>query len=106
GFFAISNAPPGSKWEKVDVARDFLAEAIDRYDRAEDLADDLLGFLSTRRGGPIEREIFVTSPSYGTRSSTVILCDAFGDFLFVEQNYSASGVRDGKPLRYRLPFTT
>ncbi|HUJ13873.1 MAG TPA: NRDE family protein [Thermoanaerobaculia bacterium] len=106
GVFAISNAPAGSEWEKVTVARDFLSEAILHEGEAEDLATSLLAFLSMPRGGPIEREIFVTSPEYGTRSSTVILCDAFGDFLLVEQNYAAGGAPDGAPRKYRLPFMT
>jgi len=97
GLFAISNAPPGVHWEKVDVARDFLAGALSRHDRAEDLADDLLRFLATPRGGPIEREVFVTSSAYGTRSSTVIVGD-----LFVEQNFGSKGEPAGAAVRFRL----
>jgi len=106
GIFAISNAAPGSEWEKVAVARDFLHEALGREADEEVLASALLGFLSKPRGGPIEREVFVASAEYGTRSSTVILCDAFGDVMFVEQNYGAGGVAEGEPRRYRLPFMT
>jgi uncharacterized protein with NRDE domain len=106
GVFAISNAPPGSEWEKVTVARDFLAEAVAQTDDTDALANSLLHFLSQKRGGPIEREIFVASETYGTRSSTVIVADAFGDFLLAEQNYRAGGERDGEPRRYRLPFMT
>jgi uncharacterized protein with NRDE domain len=106
GVFAISNAPPGEHWEKVGIARDSLAAAIDRHERADDLANDLLQFLGTSRGGPIEREVFVTSPQYGTRSSTVIVADAFSDLLFAEQNFGAGGVRDGETRRYRFPFMT
>jgi len=89
GLFAISNAPPGAHWEKVDVAREFLAHAIERHDRAEDLASELLKFLTTPRGGPIEREVFVALPQYGTRSSTVIVGN-----LFVEQNHGAEASVD------------
>jgi len=106
GLFAISNAPPGEHWEKVDVARDFLAACVARNETADDLANDILQFLGSSRGGPIEREVFVKSPAYGTRSSTVILCDAFGDFLFAEQNFGAGGAREGEPQRYRFPFMT
>ena len=106
GLFAISNAPPGSEWEKVTVARDFLAEALARESETDALANSLLQFLSQKRGGPIEREIFVASETYGTRSSTVIVSDAFGDVLLAEQNYRAGGERDGEPRRYRLPFMT
>jgi len=106
GMFAISNAPPGEHWEKVDIARDFLAAAMDRNEDPEDLSTELLDFLATSRGGPVEREVFVTSPEYGTRSSTVIIGDIFGDFLFVEQNFGPGGARQGETLRYRFPFMT
>ncbi|HLJ74459.1 MAG TPA: NRDE family protein [Thermoanaerobaculia bacterium] len=106
GIFAISNAPAGTRWEKTSVAREFLRSATEFHSSAEDLADDLLLFLSTPRGGAIEHEVFVTSPEYGTRSSTVIVCDEFGDVLFVEQNFGPGGGRAGAPLRYRLPFMT
>jgi len=103
GLFAISNAPPGAHWPKVDLAREYLALAIQRNKSADDLADDLLCFLSTPRGAPIDREVFVTSSAYGTRSSTVIIIDADGEVLFVEQNYGLKGVRDGAAVRFQLP---
>src|SRR5207248_11800168 len=106
GVFAISNAAPGSEWEKVTVARDFLVEAVAQAEDADALANSLLHFLSQKRGGPIEGEIFIASDLYGTRSSTVIVADAFGDVVFAEQNYRAGGERDGEPRRYRLPFMT
>src|SRR5436190_1146916 len=76
--------------------------AIDRNEETDDLAYELLEFLSTSRGGPIEREVFVTSPEYGTRSSTVILCDVFGDYLFVEQNFGPNGERQGDKVKLTL----
>lgn len=108
GVFAISNAPPGTEWEKTSVAREFLRSAMHFHNSADELANDLLQFLSTpRRGGTtIEQEVFVATPQYGTRSSTVIIRDEFGDLVFVEQSYGAGGVRDGAPKRYRLPFMT
>jgi uncharacterized protein with NRDE domain len=85
GLFAISNAPPGEHWPKVDHGRHFLAAAIERASSADELANDLLRSLGTPRGGAIQDEVFVATPAYGTRSSTVIIAD-----LFVEKNY---GVR-------------
>lgn len=99
GVFAISNGRPGTRWPKVDLARDFLAAALDRHSTADALATDLLRFLSTSRGTAIDGEVFVTSEQYGTRSSTVII----GDALFVEQNYGPRGVPDGAATRFRLP---
>lgn len=106
GVLAISNAPPNVHWEKTTVAREFLRTAVEFHQSPDTLAEDLLQFLATSRGGPVETEVFVATPKYGTRSSTVVICDAFGDFLFVEQNYAAGGKRDGAPQRYRLPFMT
>jgi uncharacterized protein with NRDE domain len=97
GIFAISNAPPGTHWSKVDLARDFLVGSLDRNPTADALASDLLRFLSTARGTAIDGEVFVTSEKYGTRSSTVIV----GDSLFVEQNYGPGGSRQGGPAWFR-----
>jgi len=99
GVFAISNGRPGTHWPKVDLARNFLAGALDRHPTADALANDLLRFLSTSRGTAIDGEVFVSSEKYGTRSSTVII----GDALFVEQNYGPTGVPDGAAARFRLP---
>lgn len=97
GVFAISNAPPGTRWPKVDLARDFLTSAIETHQSADDLAADLLQFLGTARGAAVDGEVFVTSELYGTRSSTVVVGD-----LFVEQNYGPGGVREGEVRRFRL----
>ncbi len=102
GLFAISNAPPDAHWPKVDLAHEFLASAIALGKSADDLANDLLQFLSTPRGAPIEREVFVTLSAYGTRSSTVIILEADGALLFVEQNYGPKGAREGAAVRFRL----
>jgi uncharacterized protein with NRDE domain len=103
GVFAISNATPGAHWPKVDIGRDHLAGAMSRHSAPDALADDLLGFLSTPRGKPIEAEVFVHTPLYGTRSSTVIIEESDGAILFVEQNYDATGARDGDARRFRFP---
>jgi uncharacterized protein with NRDE domain len=70
GIFAVSNAPGSIDWPKVVLAREAMALALEG-----DVVDDLLRFLTTPRGGPIEEEIFVALPDrgYGTRSSTVVV---------------------------------
>jgi uncharacterized protein with NRDE domain len=103
GLFAISNALPGTHWPKVDIARDYLAEILERFEEPDELAGDLLRFLSTSRGAAIDGEVFVTSSVYGTRSSTVITINSGGEILFMEQNYGSRGVRDGDAMRFRLP---
>jgi uncharacterized protein with NRDE domain len=70
GIFAISNAPAAVDWPKIGLAREAMAAALNG-----DVVDDLMRFLTTSCGGPIEEEVFVSLPDrgYGTRSSTVVL---------------------------------
>jgi uncharacterized protein with NRDE domain len=70
GIFAISNARADIDWPKIILAREAMAAAIEG-----DSLDDLMRFLITPRGGPIEEEVFVSLPErgYGTRSSTVVV---------------------------------
>ena len=93
GLFAVSNAPPGVEWPKVAAARHALAAALEH----DDVAGELLRFLSTSIGGEIPYEVFVKSPRYGTRSSTVIVGDASGKILLIERSYPG-----GEELRFQL----
>ncbi|HEX9458018.1 MAG TPA: NRDE family protein [Thermoanaerobaculia bacterium] len=70
GIFAVSNAPAAVDWPKIAIAREAMAKSLEGR-----IADDLMRFLTTPRGGPIENEIFVSLPEhgYGTRSSTVVV---------------------------------
>lgn len=70
GIFAVSNAAGSIDWPKIVLAREAMSSALEG-----DVVDDLLHFLTTPRGGPIEEEVFVVLPDrgYGTRSSTVIV---------------------------------
>jgi uncharacterized protein with NRDE domain len=70
GIFAVSNAPAEVDWPKIVIAREAMARSLDGR-----LIDDLMRFLTTPRGGPIEEEVFVSFPEhgYGTRSSTVVV---------------------------------
>jgi uncharacterized protein with NRDE domain len=92
-IFAVSNGRPGDDWPKVELAREAMQSAIET-------PETLLDFLTTRRGGPIEQEVFVAVPElgYGTRSSTVIVVDERGDVTFIER--AAPG---GGEVRWRLP---
>jgi uncharacterized protein with NRDE domain len=73
GIFAVSNAPAFIDWPKIALAREAMAEALDHS--PGQVVDELMRFLTTPRGGPIEEEVFVSLPDrgYGTRSSTVIV---------------------------------
>ena len=71
GIFAVSNAAAAIDWPKIILAREAMSHALE----GDNVDDDLLRFLTTPRGGPIEEEVFVTLPDrgYGTRSSTVVV---------------------------------
>lgn len=92
-IFAVSNGQPGEDWPKVELARAAMQKASEN-------PETLLDFLTTRRGGPIEQEVFVAVPElgYGTRSSTVITVDSDGGVDFIER--AAPG---GGEVRWRLP---
>ena len=77
-IFAVSNGAPGDDWPKVELAREAMQNAIAQPER-------LLDFLTTRRGGPVEQEVFVVSRDYGTRSSTVITVDKNGAVTLTER---------------------
>ena len=81
-IFAVSNGMPGDDWPKVELARAAMERALAQ--RA-DPTNDLLDFLTTRRGGPLEQEVFVALPGYGTSSSTVIVVDRAGAVSFTER---------------------
>jgi uncharacterized protein with NRDE domain len=70
GIFAVSNAPASIDWPKIVLAREAMSHALEG-----EVMSDLLQFLTTARGGPIEEEVFVAIPDrgYGTRSSTVVV---------------------------------
>lgn len=87
GLFGISNAPPSVEWPKVVLARDAVARAL-AHD-PETIAAELLDFLSTPRGMPIESEVFVSFPErgYGTRSSTVVIVNSRGEALLRERRW-------------------
>jgi uncharacterized protein with NRDE domain len=82
-IFAVSNGLPGEDWPKVELAREAMTSAL--ANDTPRIADVLLDFLTTRRGGPLEQEVFVVSPAYGTRSSTVITVDARGVVELIER---------------------
>ena len=88
GIFAVSNAPAAVDWPKIAFAR----EAMERALASNDIEVELMRFLTTPRGGPIENEVFVSIPEmgYGTRASTVVIATADGAIDFIEQSAGAA----------------
>jgi uncharacterized protein with NRDE domain len=83
GIFAVSNAPGADDWPKIAFAREAMAHAL----ASEDIEGELMRFLTTPRGAPIESEVFVSIPElgYGTRASTVVIARADGAIDFTER---------------------
>lgn len=105
GIFAVSNAPATIDWPKIVVAREAMAQALE-----SDLIDDLVRFLTTPRGGPIEEEVFVAllERGYGTRSSTVVVMTE-SDIVIREMSHPSGEVvamisrgSGAQPIAWRL----
>lgn len=103
GIFAVSNAAAAIDWPKIVLAREAMSRALE----GDDVVSDLLRFLTTPRGGPIEEEVFVALPDrgYGTRSSTVVamtndvivmkeISHPSGDVIVIGNEFFLSGVAD------------
>ena len=95
GVHALSNAPVGERWPKVELAETEVARMM-ALDDPQQLVDAILRFLTTPRGsGRVESEVFVKGERYGTRSSTAIVMTSAGELHFAEKS-------DGEVLhRYR-----
>ena len=88
GIFALSNAPGSIDWPKIVLAREAMSRALEG-----DVINDLLHFLTTPRGGPIEEEVFVALPErgYGTRSSTVVVM-SHDEIVMMERSHPSEDV--------------
>lgn len=103
GVYGFSNADLDSPWPKVELGKRLFLEAIKQKSIDKDslleilqnkqiFADDQL----PKTGLPIEQEraassIFVSTPAYGTRCSSLILYDNNGNISFTEVSYNNKG---------------
>lgn len=100
GLHGLSNHLLGTPWPKLEGGLEEFGACIGHT--GDELIDRALGLLGDRATPPDERlpdtgfglarerilgARFVVSPDYGTRSSSVILCDREGGGLFVEQTF-------------------
>jgi uncharacterized protein with NRDE domain len=107
GIYGLSNHLINTPWPKVLRGKKLLAETLDKKGAALEAA--LFALLADRKipadhklpdtGIGLEWErvlssIFITSPGYGTRSSTIILINKNGRIKFVER------VFDGQPQEW------
>jgi len=101
GIHGVSNAPSGEHWAKVGLAVATMSTVLESSDERK-IIDDLMQFLSTRRGtGSVESEVFIAGEMYGTRSSTVIVA-TMNEIVFVEQTYARGGVLQGARKEFRF----
>ena len=106
GIHVLSNAPLGTSWPKTEFAASRLAAILHDEPGRDDLVRRLFELLETRApqnagadGKELHwraRTVFVTDPSYGTRSSTVVLLSRDGDLMFAERRFGADGRRRGE----------
>ena len=107
GSHGLSNHLLDTDWPKVHSGRARLDHLL-RQDRID--AEDLLSLLTERStlpgdmptnadDGEIRRHLmnhyFIVSPTYGTRSSTVVLVDSDGGIEFVERRFAPDGSASG-----------
>jgi uncharacterized protein with NRDE domain len=102
GIYALSNHLLDTPWPKVEKSKRSFIDIIKKNDISIDAIFNLLsdGSLppdellpNTGIGLEIERAvspIFVSTPHYGTRSSTVILIDKLNNVTFVEKALNTS----------------
>jgi uncharacterized protein with NRDE domain len=106
GIYGLSNHLLDSPWPKLLTARKRFADALDKLPDPEPmfgiLADDEIvpDPELPATGVPLEWErmlsaIFVRSPAYGTRASTVLTVAADENLRFEERSFGA----DGSPLQ-------
>jgi len=115
GIYGLSNHRLDTPWPKLDLARSALATvlAADEPD-----ADEIFRVVSDRTQPPdhalpdtgvglaLEQLLssqFIVSPSYGTRSSTMVMISADGEVCIVERSYDPAGTEAGRSeLRFSV----
>jgi uncharacterized protein with NRDE domain len=101
GLYGVSNHLLDTPWPKVARGKQALAEILARGDAIS--TDDIFRLLADRAladdaclpdtgvGLEVERmlsPLFITTPVYGTRSSTVLLVDREDRLTFVERSFT------------------
>jgi uncharacterized protein with NRDE domain len=101
GIHGLSNHLLDSPWPKVNQGKDALKRLVDLGKNIK--PDALFDILSERTIAPddllpdtgvgIELErlmspIYISTPTYGTRSSTIILIDRNGEATFIEKTFN------------------
>jgi uncharacterized protein with NRDE domain len=116
GVYGLSNHLLDTPWPKTEKGKAGLKGLIDG--KVEPDPEGLFSLLSDRReadeealpdtgvGPPLERvlsPIFITSPGYGTRSSTVLLVDRENRVTFLERTFHPGSTR-AHTVKYEFPI--
>lgn len=106
GIHGVSNADLDTPWPKLQQARAALADALETADEASLfalLADpgrpDDAALPDTGVGLDLERllgSVFITSPSYGTRASTLLFTYSDGRRRIIERSFGPEGTPIGE----------
>jgi uncharacterized protein with NRDE domain len=106
GLYGVSNHLLDTPWPKVARGKQALSEMLARSSDAN-LPDDIFGLLADRSpaddaclpdtgvGLEVERvlsPLFITSPVYGTRSSTLVVVDRDDRMTFIERTFKGGSV--------------
>lgn len=102
GIHALSNHLLDTPWPKVQTAKARLKLLLDSDALTTDALFRLLAdrtpaqgpLPDTGIGAELERRVsaaFVQDPVYGTRCSTLLLCDKHGGMRFTERRFDAAG---------------
>jgi len=101
GIYGLSNHLLDSPWPKVRRGKSLLKKAMDK--KGDDLDEALLALLADRHVPPDDQlpdtgvtkewermlsPMFIASPVYGTRSSTVLLTARNGRIRFIERTFN------------------
>ncbi len=116
GLHGLSNHLINTPWPKVQTAKARMKKTL-KYS-GDALIDSLFSLLDSRSAPPdnqlpdtgvglewerILSPIFIVSPMYGTRSSSIVLFDRQGKVTFVEQTFE-KGEKQGRPLQFSFPI--
>lgn len=117
GIYGISNHLIDTSWPKVQRAKALLQDQLNGSQKIN--IDKILEILGDR-SQPADAELphtgvglewerilapmFIISPDYGTRSSSVILIDQSGRITFWERTFvkTANGIKTGETRQYKL----
>lgn len=113
GVYGLSNATLGVRWPKVRRGLDAFEPLLEGEEVAPEPLFDLLAARATApddqlpdTGVGLARErrlsaLFIASPGYGTRASTVLLLEKGGGGLFAERTFEPGGA-PGATRRFDL----